>query len=104
VTSGQLNSALRRGRDELARARDAAVAGPLALADLRCAVGATAEISAVLADLADKLALRARVELTGEPDLREVVADLRTLARYMRTARLLLEPAEADLGESDLVA
>jgi hypothetical protein len=102
--------ALRAGKDELNRAHRLIAAGPLDLDVLRGTVAQTAELTSALAELATELAIRAGEDLTAtelvdsrHPDaparatIQDVVADLRTMAKQLSTARLLIEPAVADL-------
>lgn len=106
-----VDSALRAGGDALREAADALSRAPLSVEALRCAVQQARRLTTELADLTDGLADRAQeLPVTGalvdqrpgsapvDQTVREVVEDLRTAARHLRTGHLLLEPAEDDLG------
>ena len=105
-----LHTALRAGGDALRQAADSLSHHPLSMDSLRCAVRQTRQLTAELATLADTLADHTQTlpvaETVADPrpgsapvdqTMREIVEDLRTMARHLNTSDLLLEPADDDL-------
>jgi len=79
--------------------RETVRATTLAAPALCAAVTELAGLVEDMAGLADELAASARAAAIGE-----VVTDLRTTARHLATAKLLLEPAIDDLDDLDDLA
>lgn len=94
-------AALARCRDELVSARKAVAAGALDPDALCGAVTQLAAVTAGLAELAGALGTRVESDLsTTEPGtVNEITTDLRTMATQLTSAKLLIEPAVADLSE-----
>ncbi|GHH41726.1 hypothetical protein [Lentzea cavernae] len=69
---------------------------PLTVGELRTALDEIRRTSAGLGAQATNLAARAEDDLGR--DVAEIVEDLRAVARQLKVAQLLLEPARADLA------
>jgi hypothetical protein len=92
--------AIARCRTELANAHEAVHTTTLDAPALRGAVHELAGLVEQLAGLADELAARARTGLcAGTGTIGDITTDLRTTARHLATAKLLLEPAIDDLDD-----
>lgn len=93
-------TAIARCRTGLANVRETIRATTLDAPALCAAVTEFAELVDDMAGLADELAAGARGGPCGRAAaIGDVVTDLRTTARQLATAKLLLEPAIDDLGE-----
>ena len=91
-------TAIARCRAELAAAHEKIRATALDAPALSAAVTEFAGLVDDMAALADELAANAR-RGRGAATIGDVTTDLRTTARHLATAKLLLEPAIDDLDE-----
>jgi hypothetical protein len=94
-------AALARCRDEVVIARKAVAAGALDPDSLCGAVTQLAAVTAGLAELAGELGTRVGSDLSAAAPgtINEITTDLRTMATQLTSAKLLIEPAVADLAE-----
>ncbi len=93
-------TAIARCRTELANVHETLRATTLDAPALCAAVTEFAELVEDMAGLADELAASARTgPCARTATIGDVTTDLRTTARHLATAKLLLEPAVNDLGE-----
>jgi hypothetical protein len=100
MLQAQPTSALSRCRAELATAHEAIRTASLDAAGLRTAVQELATMTQTMAELAGQLAVRTETDLPSpSATTGDIAADLRTMARHLTAAKVLLEPAIADLVE-----
>jgi hypothetical protein len=85
-------AALTRCQDELVHAQQAIRAGQLDAEALSATVRQVAEVTDAMAGLVGHLATRAETD--------DIAADLRAAANQLTTAKILIEPAIADLAEA----
>lgn len=85
-------AALTRCRDELVRAQQAIRAEGLDQATLSAAVQQVAQLTETMAGLVELLVSRAQTD--------DIAADLRAAANQLTTAKILIEPAIADLADT----
>jgi hypothetical protein len=91
-------NALSRCRAELATVHEAIRTASLDAAGLRAAVQELATMTQTMAELAGQLAIRTETDLPSPSAITgDIAADLRTMAKHLTTAKVLLEPAIADL-------
>jgi hypothetical protein len=96
----ETGTAIARCRTELANVHETIRATTLDAPALCAAVTEFAELVEDMAGLADELAASARAGLCARAaTIGDVTTDLRTTARHLATAKLLLEPAVDDLCE-----
>jgi hypothetical protein len=97
----QPTAVLSRCRAELAAVHETIRTAPLDADGLRAAVQELAGLTQTMAELAGQLAAHTETGLPSLPAAatRDIAADLRTTAKQLTTATVLLEPAIADLAD-----